>query len=235
MTRRRERFAPVYLPPEAPLFFPNPRLEQGFDGLMAVGGDLSVERLLLAYHSGIFPWYSEGTEILWWSPNPRTLIELQSVHLSRSLRRRLLREEFTFSVDQDFEGVMVACGERAEGTWILPEMLSAYQALHACGHAHSFEVWQSGKLVGGLYGVAVGSAFAAESMFHRVTDASKAALIVAVRALHRLGFTLFDVQYLTDHLARMGATEVSRDTYLERLEGARRQTIDFSRVTLDWK
>lgn len=235
MKNRRDRFAPLYLPNGAPLVFPNPRLERGFDGLLAVGGDLSVERLMHAYTSGIFPWYSEGTEILWWSPEPRAIIEVDAVHLSRSLKRLLEHAPFTFSFDRDFLGVMTACGDRREGTWILPEMREAYQHLHELGHAHSFEVWQGETLVGGLYGVGVGSAFAAESMFHRVTDASKAALVVAVRSLRRLGITLFDVQYLTPHLARMGATELPRDEYLERLEGCRAQSVDFARLVLDYR
>jgi len=234
MVPKPERFVPWYLPEHGPLVFPDPKRESGFDGLLAVGGDLSAERLLLAYNNGIFPWYSEGTDILWWSPNPRTLIEMDQVHLARSLKRRLLQDHFSFSVDRDFQAVITACGDREEGTWILPEMRLAYQTLYQLGHAHSFEVWQEGQLVGGLYGVCVGSAFAAESMFHRVTDASKAALVVAVRSLRRLGITLFDVQYLTSHLASMGAIEVPRETYLQRLEVARTEDVQFSALTLDW-
>jgi leucyl/phenylalanyl-tRNA--protein transferase len=216
------------------LVFPDPRLERGFDGLIAVGGDLSVERLLLAYRLGIFPWFSEGTDILWWSPDPRTIIEMGNVHLSRSLKRRLTRGEFTFTSDKCFFDVMRACGDRSEGTWILPSMLAAYEALHRLGHAHSFEVWQDGALVGGLYGVCIGRAFAAESMFHRVTDASKAALVLAIRSLRRLGIVLFDVQYLTSHLASMGASVVPRSEYLERLDDAQRGNVEFADLVLDY-
>lgn len=235
MVTLRSRRLPWYLDRDAALAFPDPRKERGFDGLVAVGGDLSVERLRLAYEMGIFPWYSEETEILWWSPEPRTIVEVDAVHLSRSLKRRLQGGQFEFSVDRAFTRVMQGCGERREGTWILPSMLEAYERLHRAGDAHSFEVWQDGDLVGGLYGVSVGSAFAAESMFHRVTDASKAALVVAVNSLKRLGVRLFDVQYLTDHLASMGASEISRDHYLRRLDSARKVPLDFSRLTLDWR
>jgi leucyl/phenylalanyl-tRNA--protein transferase len=217
------------------LVFPDPRLERGFDGLIAVGGDLSVERLLLAYRLGIFPWFSEGTDILWWSPDPRTIIEMDQVHLARSLKRRLVRGDFEFTRDKCFFDVMRACGDRPEGTWILPSMLAAYEALHRLGHAHSFEVWQDGALVGGLYGVCIGRAFAAESMFHWVTDASKAALVVAVRSLRRLGITLFDVQYLTSHLTSMGASVIPRASYLERLDEAQRGNVEFANLVLDYE
>ena len=235
MVTNRGRRLPWFLPAGAALMFPDPRRERGFDGLIAIGGDLSSARLKLAYQMGIFPWFSADTEILWWSPDPRTIIEMDAVHLSRSLERRLVRGEFEFSVDRAFSDVMHACGERTEGTWILPSMLEAYERLYQEGEAHSFEVWQKGELVGGLYGVSVGRAFAAESMFHRVTDASKAALVVAVRSLRRLGVQLFDVQYSTCHLTSMGASELSRDTYLNRLAEAERENLDFSRLVLDWR
>ena len=235
MFAKRGRTAPWFLPQGAPLVFPNPRHEKGFDGLVAVGGDLDAERLLLAYRLGIFPWFSEGTEILWWSPDPRTIIDLHAVHVSRSLKRRLATGQFTYTFDSAFLEVMRACGDRSEGTWILPSMLAAYQSLHQLGHAHSFEVWSEGRLVGGLYGVCIGCAFAAESMFHSESDASKAAMVVTIRSLRRLGITLFDVQYLTPHLARMGAIEVSRNEYLERLESAQQSHVEFARLKLDWQ
>lgn len=235
MVAPRGRRLPVFIPPGAAPTFPEPRLERGFDGLIAIGGDLTADRLRVAYRKGIFPWFAADTEILWWSPNPRTIIELDGVHLSRSLERRLIRGEFEFTVDHAFTDVMVACGERPEGTWILPSMIEAYTALHQAGEAHSFEVWQQGKLVGGLYGVEAGAAFAGESMFHRVTDASKAALVIAVRSLRRLGFQLFDVQYQTEHLASMGAIELARDQYLKRLEAALHQRVDFKQLVLDWR
>jgi leucyl/phenylalanyl-tRNA---protein transferase len=215
--REKARTLPAYLPADGKLFFPDPRRERGFDGLIAVGGDLSPERLLLAYREGIFPWYSDRTEILWWSPDPRAIIEMTEIHRSHSLERRLRRGDFTFTIDRGFTEVMHGCADRAEGSWILPEMIEAYQELHRRGHAHSFEAWQGSELVGGLYGVQIGGLFAAESMFHRRTDASKAVLVVAVTSLARVGIRLFDVQYKTSHLASMGAREISRNTYVERL------------------
>jgi leucyl/phenylalanyl-tRNA--protein transferase len=232
---RARRQLPLYLPTGAALIFPDPHLEHGFDGLVAVGGDLSPARLLLAYRMGIFPWYSEGTEILWWSPDPRAVIETSAVHCSRSLARRLRRADFSFTFDQAFVEVMNGCGDRTEGTWILPEMVTAYHELHRRGHAHSFEVWQNSRLVGGLYGVHIGGLFAAESMFHRVTDASKAVLVTAVTSLHRAGVRLFDVQFRTDHLASMGATELSRSTYLERLETAVDSRVCLDGLPLTWE
>jgi leucyl/phenylalanyl-tRNA--protein transferase len=218
--REKGRHLPIYLPEGSPPFFPDPRLERGFDGLVAVGGDLAPDRLLYAYARGIFPWYAEGTDILWWSPNPRAIIEMDQVHCSRSLKRRLRRGDFQFTCDRAFLEVMSGCADRDEGTWILPEMAEAYRELFKLGHAHSFEAWQAGELVGGLYGVQVGTLFAAESMFHRATDASKAVLVVSVHSLARAGIRLFDVQFKTPHLESMGAIELSRDAYLLRLEAA---------------
>ena len=218
--REKGPHLPLYLPEGGPLVFPNPRDERGFDGLVAIGGDLAPARLLLAYRKGIFPWYADGTDILWWSPNPRAIIELDAVHCSRSLQRRMKRGDFRFTFDQAFTEVVDACADRDEGTWILPEMADAYWQLHQSGHAHSFEAWQGESLVGGLYGVHVNGLFAAESMFHRQTDASKAVLVASVRALAGCGIRLFDVQFKTSHLESMGATEISRDAYLLRLEAA---------------
>jgi leucyl/phenylalanyl-tRNA---protein transferase len=219
------RYSPILLPEGAEPFFPDPRRERGCDGLVAVGGDLSPERLLLAYREGIFPWYSEGTDILWWSPDPRAIIEPCSIHCSRSLRRRLLRGDFRFSIDRAFRDVMLGCADRSEGTWILPEMAEAYLELHRRGHAHSFEAWHGNELVGGLYGVHVGGLFAAESMFHRSTDASKAVLVVAVTSLARAKIQLFDVQFKTAHLTSMGATEITRNAYIERLHAVTGQNV----------
>lgn len=234
VAHQRTRYLPVFLPEGAPLVFPDPRRERGFDGLIAVGGDLAAERLLLAYRKGLFPWYSAGTDILWWSPNPRTVIEPSAVHCSRSLKRRLLRGDFTFTFDRAFVDVMAGCADRTEGTWILPEMAAAYRELHRLGHAHSFEAWQGNRLVAGLYGVHIGGFFAAESMFHRATDASKAVLVVAVNTLARARIQLFDVQFLTTHLESMGATEMSRDQYLNRLEEAVSQDVELSNLRLSW-
>jgi len=233
--RARTPGVPSYLAEGAPLVFPDPRNERGFDGLVAIGGDLSPERVLLAYREGIFPWYAEGTEILWWSPNPRAIIEMTAVHRSRSLERRLRRGDFTFTIDHAFADVMAGCADRDEGSWILPEVADAYQRLHEFGHAHSFEAWRGTELVGGLYGVHVGAVFAAESMFHRQTDASKAVLVVAVTSLARCGIELFDVQFKTEHLASMGASEVSRVNYLSRLKAAVARPVSLDALEPDWR
>jgi leucyl/phenylalanyl-tRNA---protein transferase len=232
--REKARYLPIYLPEGRTLGFPDPRRERGFDGLIAVGGDLSPGRLLLAYREGIFPWYSEGTEILWWSPDPRAIIEMTEIHRSHSLERRLRRGDFAFSIDRAFADVMQGCADRAEGTWIQPEMVAAYHELHRRGHAHSFEAWQDSELVGGLYGVHIGGLFAAESMFHRTTDASKAVLVVAVVSLARAGIRLFDVQFKTSHLASMGAREISRNAYIERLAAVVDLDVNLQALRPEW-
>jgi leucyl/phenylalanyl-tRNA--protein transferase len=192
--------------------------------LVAVGGDLGVERLLLAYEMGIFPWFDEGMPPLWWSPDPRAVMDLEHLHISRSLRRRLRCCAFTLTLNSAFTRVMRACGARPEGTWVTDDMVAAYSRLHALGHAHSVEVWMDGELAGGLYGVQRGGFFAAESMFHRMTDASKIALVAAISTLFAAGIELFDVQFLTPHLESLGAYELARDAYLDRLGFARRRT-----------
>jgi len=221
----------VLLLPGGPIAFPDPELADD-EGLLAIGGDLSTERLLFAYEHGIFPWYDEGVPPLWWSPNPRAIIEPSGLHVSRSLRRVLKSDRFRVTYDADFERVMRCCGDRPGGTWILPEMIEAYAQLHRRGHAHSFEVWEGSELAGGLYGVQRGALFAAESMFHRSTDASKVALVYAVRSLFGAGTVLFDVQLLTSHLASMGATEISRSEYLSRLVGTCRRKVDLRSLAL---
>jgi leucyl/phenylalanyl-tRNA--protein transferase len=220
--------------PNSPLAFPDPN-DGDDEGLLAIGGDLSVPRLLCAYESGIFPWYEDGVPPLWWSPNPRTIIEPESVHVSRSLRRLLKRGPFQVTTNRCFERVMRECGKREAGTWILPEMIDAYAALHELGHARSFEVWQSGELVGGLYGVQRGALFAAESMYHRATDASKVALVYATRSLFAAGIELFDVQLMTSHLASMGAVEISRREYLERVHAACARPVPLGDLVLRWE
>lgn len=213
--RVKSRRRPLLLLPGAPLGFPDPNASDD-EGLLAVGADLSPERLLYAYEHGIFPWYDEGLPPMWWSPNPRCLMDAEHLHVSRSMQRVLRAGHFSVSFDRAFRDVMLECGkERDGGTWILPEMVDAYCALHQMGHAHSVEVWQGEQLVGGLYGVQRGALFAAESMFHRERDASKVALITAVRALFAAGISVFDVQFLTPHLESLGAYEVSRKEYLE--------------------
>jgi leucyl/phenylalanyl-tRNA--protein transferase len=197
-------------------------------GLVDVGGDLSPDRLLDRYRQGVFPWYDDLLPICWWSPDPRAIFELDGLHVSRRLRRTHRHGKFQFTINRDFAGVMHGCGDRPEeGTWITPAMMEAYQELHRIGHAHSIEVWQEGELAGGLYGVAIGGFFAGESMFHRRTDASKVALIFLVEHLRRRGFSLFDTQILTPHTARLGAIEIPRDAYLERLRHAIQLPVTF--------
>jgi leucyl/phenylalanyl-tRNA--protein transferase len=191
------------------------------EGLLAIGGDLSPERLLLAYRSGIFPWFEEGLPVLWWSPDPRAIIELDELHVSRRLTRTLKGNRFRLTLDHAFERVMRGCAEaRVEGTWITESMIEAYCKLHELGHAHSVEVWQDGELAGGIYGVSIGGFFAGESMFYHRRDASKVALVHLVGLLRNCGFRLFDVQILNEHTARFGGKEISRDEYLRRLRAA---------------
>lgn len=207
------------------LIFPPVALAEP-NGLLAVGGDLSPRRLLLAYGSGIFPWYSRGEPILWWSPDPRMVLKPAWLHLSRSLRKGLRRADFRLTMDHAFDEVMAACGVAdrpgQEGTWITPAMRRAYGELHRLGYAHSVEAWQGEALVGGLYGVALGGCFYGESMFHHVSDASKAAFVHLMEWLPERGFTLVDCQMNTHHLARFGAREVSREAFLADLAVALR-------------
>ncbi len=209
----------MFLGVGAPDAFPDPRTADD-DGLLAVGGDLNPSRLLCAYESGIFPWYDVGLPPLWWSPDPRAVMSLERLHISRSMQRMLRRASFSVTCNRAFRHVMMLCAEREGGTWILPEMIEAYVELHERGNAHSFEVWHGPALVGGLYGVQVGGLFAAESMFHRESNASKLALIAAIQSLFAAGVQLFDVQFVTPHLESLGAFAISRAAYLERLETA---------------
>jgi leucyl/phenylalanyl-tRNA--protein transferase len=198
-------------------------------GLVAVGGDLRPQRLLDAYRHGVFPWYDEGDPICWWSPDPRAVFELDGLHVPRRLRRTLRTGRFRCSVNEDFAGVIRGCADRPDGTWVTEDMVAAYETLHRLGHAHSVEAWSEGRLAGGLYGVAIGGFFAGESMFTRVRDASKVALVDTVERLRERGFTLFDTQMLTPHTARLGAVEISRVDYLARLgEAWRRADVTFA-------
>src|SRR6516164_2043491 len=163
-------------------------------GLVAVGGDLQPERLLLAYRRGIFPWYDQADPICWWSPDPRAIFELEGLHVSRRLRRTIRSGRFEVTINRDFAAVMHGCAQRREGTWITRDMIAAYTMLHGLGHAHSIEVWAGDVLAGGLYGVALGGLFAGESMFTRSRDASKVALVHLVERLRTRGFQLFDIQ-----------------------------------------
>ena len=191
------------------------------EGLIGVGGDLSPAMLLRAYSEGVFPWFSAGDPVLWWSPDPRAVIELDGLHVPRRLARTIRSGKFTVSVNTCFERVMRACGEnRPEGTWVTDEMIRGYTTLHRAGFAHCLEVWQGDVLAGGIYGVAIGGLFAGESMFHRVTDASKIALVKLVERLKERGFVLFDVQMTTEHTERLGAMNIPRDLYLRRVAAA---------------
>lgn len=194
------------------------------DGLLAVGGDLSPERLLEAYRCGIFPWYSEDTPILWWSPDPRMVFFPGRAHVSRRLARTLRSGRFEVTVDTAFAEVIRACAETPregqDGTWILPEMADAYTRLHKNGHAHSIECREKGALVGGLYGVSIGGCFFAESMFHLRRDASKAALAALSALCLQRGHALIDAQMPTAHLASMGGVVMPRREYLERVRAA---------------
>lgn len=191
------------------------------EGLIGVGGDLSPGMLLRAYSEGVFPWFSAGDPVLWWSPDPRAVIELEHLHIPRRLARTLRSEKFSVSVNRCFERVMRACGDtRPEGTWVTEDMVAGYVALHKAGFAHSLEVWQGDVLAGGIYGVAIGGLFAGESMFHVVSDASKVALVKLVDRLNERGFVLFDVQMTTAHTERFGARNIPRDQYLRRVAAA---------------
>ena|SRR5919108_5964306 len=207
------------------LVFPPPEYADR-SGLLAVGGDLSSERLLEAYRVGIFPWYSEDQPILWWSPDPRLVLELDDFKTSRSLRKTLKRKIFQVTFDRAFEEVIRACAstsrEGQSGTWITKEMQEAYIHLHGLGYAHSVESWFEEELVGGLYGVSLGKAFFGESMFHRKTDASKVALAALVEKLKCWNFHFVDAQMTTDHMIRLGAKEMPRRIFLKRLQGALR-------------
>jgi leucyl/phenylalanyl-tRNA--protein transferase len=202
------------------LAFPDPRLASP-EGLLAVGGDLTPARLLLAYSLGIFPWYGRGEPLLWWSPDPRCVIFPGEVHVSRRLARTLRQQRFAVTCNRAFNTVVAACAETrlqdGEETWLVPEMRAAYRRLHALGYAHSVEVWQDGELAGGLYGVALGKFFFGESMFHHAPDASKVALVSLCRHLAAQRFELFDCQVPNPHLFRMGAIQLSRAAFLDRL------------------
>jgi leucyl/phenylalanyl-tRNA--protein transferase len=202
---------------------PFPPLEYALEqpnGLLAVGGDLSPERLLTAYRHGIFPWYSDGDPILWWSPDPRMVLYPAELRVTRSLAKVLRNRPYEVRFDTAFDDVILACAEPREnqpGTWITPEIRAAYNELHARGYAHSIETWIDGELAGGLYGVGLGGVFFGESMFTRVRDASKIALVHLVEHVARAGFGMIDCQMHTEHLESLGAREIPRDEFLLRL------------------
>ncbi len=203
--------------------FPDPRLAEDH-GLVAVGGDYRPELLITAYAHGIFPWPTEGFSHAWFSPNPRMVLEPAELHVSRSLRKTLRKGRFRVTYDTAFEEVMRRCAaaerDGQRGTWITEELMDGFAALHEIGFAHSVETWRDGRLVGGLYGLALGAAFCGESMFHDETDASKVAFVTLVRRLQTWGFPLVDCQIHTGHLAQFGAREWPRDRFLDELEVA---------------
>ena len=216
---------------------PFPAVERALrrpNGLLAAGGDLSPERLLDAYTRGIFPWFSEDEPLLWWSPDPRMVLWLPELHVSKSLRKRIRARTYTVTADTRFADVMEGCAAMrrdAQGTWITPEMIDGYSALHRQGHAHSIEAWADGELAGGLYGVAVGRMFFGESMFARRPDASKVAFAHLVHQLERWNFELIDCQMPTSHLASLGAREIPRTEFLPRV----RRLVTLSPVPSPWR
>ena len=205
------------------LIFPVPELAEE-DGLLAVGGDLSKDRLLLAYSMGIFPWYSDDSPVLWWSPDPRLILIPEELKVSRSLRQVIKKGVFAVTMDTAFGEVIRSCAEMRrggqQGTWITEEMIEAYIRLHRAGYAHSIESWHDDELVGGLYGIALGKAFFGESMFAKKSSASKVALVALAEYLRRLDFSFIDCQVTTEHLKSLGAREIRRKKFLQMLKKA---------------
>ena len=225
------------LPPSR--FFPPAELADA-DGLLALGGRLTPDWLLDAYQHGIFPWpHAEIDDpMLWWSPDPRAILEFERFHVPKRLVRTCRSGRFQLTCDRDFRGVIRGCATasgRPGATWLTPRMIRAYVRLHELGHAHSVEAWQEGILAGGTYGVAIGGLFAAESMFYRAADASKVALVGLVCHLRARGYQLLDIQQLTPHTARFGAIEIPRSEYLARLARAIRQATDFGEHLQGWR
>ena len=216
---------PIFRLIDEPIFPPPDYADPS--GLLAVGGDLSTERLLEAYRVGIFPWYSDDQPILWWSPDPRFVLYLDDFKISRSLQKTLKKGVFRVTLDRAFEEVIDACAaiprQGQNGTWIVPEMKQAYINMHGLGYAHSVETWFNNELAGGLYGVSLGKAFFGESMFHHKTDASKIALAVLVEKLKSWDFHFIDSQLATEHMLSLGAREVPRRIFLKQLGAALKQ------------
>lgn len=222
-----------WLRPDQP-FPPLHRALKDPNGLLAAGADLSPARLLDAYRRGIFPWFSAGDPILWWSPDPRMVLEPSRISVSRSLAKTLRKHRFSVSADRAFERVIEGCQaprDGHDGTWITEAMVDAYCALHRAGHAHSIEAWHGDELTGGLYGVALGRAFFGESMFSRASDASKVALVALARQLERWNFGLIDCQMNTAHLASMGAREITRNEFARRLG----ELVDYGPAAGPWR
>ena len=226
---------PVFHLPDR-VVFPDPALAEP-GGLLAVGGDLSPERLLAAYGEGIFPWYSEGDPILWWAPDPRTVLFPGELHVPRSLRKARRRRPYELSMDRAFGRVIRACASVArpgqDGTWITEDMIRAYVRLHELGHAHSVEAWADGDLVGGLYGVAVGGVFFGESMFALRPDASKIAFVSFVEQFARWGGALIDCQLATEHLARFGARPIALSAFRDQIQAEQATRLPTTPWTFD--
>ncbi|WP_396211116.1 leucyl/phenylalanyl-tRNA--protein transferase [Flavobacterium sp.] len=203
------------------LYFP-PVEEASYEGILAIGGDLSVKRLLLAYENGIFPWYNENEPILWWSPSERMVVNPNDYKASKSLRNIINRNIFEVTINKDFEAVIKNCQKidrkEQDGTWISNEIIKSYTKLHQLGKAISFEVWQNGELVGGLYGVDLGHVFCGESMFSKISNASKVAFVKLIDYLKQNNYKLLDCQVHNDHLEKLGAFEISRATFMKILK-----------------
>jgi len=212
----------IYYLPEDPVF-PDPLIDD-VDDIVAIGGDLSVERLIVAYKNGIFPWYDKSSPILWWCPDPRLVLKPEELHISKRLKRTIRQKKFLVTINMNFEEVIHLCSsikrKDCEGTWIVPEMIEAYQRLHQLGYAHSVEAWYKGKLAGGLYGVCLGQVFFGESMFYSVSNASKVAFVWLVVLLRNAGFKIIDCQQVTSHLMSFGARPIPRRTFLIELKRA---------------
>ena len=200
------------------------------DGLLCIGGDLSYQRLILAYKNGIFPWFAENEPLLWWSPDPRLVLFPENLHISKSLKKKINKKLFDIKFNSAFEQTIRSCAllrrNKEEGTWIVPEMVQAYTKLHELGYAHSIEAWQDNKLVGGLYGISIGGSFFGESMFSFVNDASKIALVALVHQLKKSRFDLIDCQVTTQHLLDMGAVEIPRSIFLNILKKSVKRKMD---------
>ncbi len=212
---------PFYRLPDDEIVFPDPRYGDE-DGLIAMGGDLSTERLLFAYEEGLFPWYGEDDPILWWSPDPRFVLYPDELKVAKSMRPYFNQQKYQVTIDTEFEKIIHGCKKQKrkgqDGTWITDEMEKAYIRLHKLGYAHSVEVWDGKTIVGGLYGVSLGKMFFGESMFTLKPNASKFGFIVLVKKLEALGFWLIDAQQKTKHLGSLGAKEISRDLFLDYLQ-----------------
>jgi leucyl/phenylalanyl-tRNA--protein transferase len=224
--------SPTAMPLLSPSRFFPPAEDADPEGVVGFGGKLTPDWLLDAYSHGIFPWPvgEPGYPVVWWSPDPRAILEFKRFHVPERLRRVVRSSRFSLTRDRDFAGVIHGCAtaqDRRRGTWITPEMEAAYTRLFELGHAHSVEAWDRGRLAGGVYGVAIGGLFAAESMFYRAAEASKVALVHLVEHLRQQGYVLLDIQQLTPHTARFGAIEIPRRVYLRRLAEALKKSVQF--------